>query len=152
MVKSHSKYILIAGIIFISVIIIIVIISSSKKSPTSPTPQPTTSQIQPTLPAVAPSEGVAPNYQLPTPIPPVNFTGAVATQELPTDLKSIGEEKTALRRLTPLYLDFAVIEFDYENDVFLVQLLDPIEESKTQFASWRTQTYPALLDDQFIIN
>jgi hypothetical protein len=142
MPKIALKY-LVSGVIIIIFIIVITVITIKSRSTSQSSLTPS---VTPTSPAVAP------NYQLPTPIPLLDFTGAVATQELPTDLKSIGEEKTALRRLTPLFLDFAVIEFDYENDKFLVQILDPIEENKTQFTSWRTQTYPALLDAQFSIN
>ena len=140
MLKSNLKLIIIAGIIFIIVITVIIVISFTKKSTISTPNSPKQNVVSPT-----------PNYQLPSPIPLLDFTGADHTQTLPPEIQSVGEQKTALRRLTPLFLDFAVVEFDYENDVFLVQLLDPIDVSRIQFSTWKTQTYPALLDNQFII-
>jgi hypothetical protein len=67
-------------------------------------------------------------------------------------MKNVGEQKTSLRRLAPLALDFAIIEFDYENDVFLVQLSEPKTNSLTQFNAWKNQNYPALTEDKFVIN
>jgi len=152
MSKSTIKFYLIPGIILITVIIIITVIAFIYPKPTSPTtnnPQPFDS-----------AQGKPTHYNLPTityPVQPTtlpiqDFTGADINQTLPPQLKNIGEQKTALRRLTPLTLAFATIEFDYENDVFLVRLLDPKEESKIQFTTWKDQNYPALTEGKFVFN
>ena len=149
MSKSTIKFYIIPGIVFIIVITIIIIIATKKSSapPETLRPTPSTALSSPTLPAEAFSEGVAP-----IPLPIQDFTGADVNQELPPELKNIGLQKTTLRRLTPLTLTFATIEFDYTNDIFLVRLLDPKEESQIQFNSWIDQNYPALTEDKFIFN
>ncbi len=151
MSKSAIKFYLVPGIIVLVIVGIILIIPFGKKKEVDKNPSPTiilpTRTPFPTSPAEAPSEGVTPTI-----IPIQNFTGADINQTLPLELKNIGEQKTALRRLTPLTLAFATIEFDYENDLFLVRLLDPKEESKIQFNSWKDQNYPALTENKFIFN
>lgn len=137
MSKSTIKFSLILGVVFIIIIAVISFIKPKSSSPNLPSP---TSSLQ---------SPISPNPSL---IPPQSFTGADVNQELPPELKNVGEQKTALRRLTPLTLDFATIEFDYENDLFLVRLLDPKEENKIQFNSWKDQNYPALMEDKFIFN
>ncbi len=137
--------IFIFAIIFITVITVIIFITITTKSSTSSN-TPTTQKPIGILPST--------HYELrttPSPVPPADFTGAEAIQQLPDTVKNIGEQKTALRRLTPLTLSFGTVEFDYENDMFLVQLFDPREQSLNQFTSWRTQTYPALTEDKFIV-
>lgn len=158
MSKSTIKFYLIPGIIALVIVGIILIIPFGKKKDVDKNPSPTTQLTIPpiilptrspfpTSPAEAPSEGVTPTI-----IPIQNFTGADINQTLPPELKNIGEQKTALRRLTPLTLAFATIEFDYENDLFLVRLLEPKEESRIQFNSWKNQNYPALTEDKFVFN
>lgn len=151
MSKSTIKFYLVPGIIVLIIVGIILIVPFGKKKETSNNPSPTTQVIIPTimLPTRPPFSQEEP---APTLIPIQNFTGADINQTLPTELKNTGEQKTALRRLTPLTLTFATIEFDYENDLFLVRLLDPKEENQIQFNSWKDQNYPALTEDKFVFN
>lgn len=158
MSKSTIKFYLIPGIIILVIIGVILIIPFGKKKEVDKSLSPTTQQTIPpiilptrspfpTSPVEAPSGGVAPTL-----IPIHDYTGADPNQELPQDLKNIGLQKTTLRRLAPLTLAFATIEFDYTNDIFLVRLLEPKEESQIQFNSWIDQNYPALTEDKFVIN
>ena len=150
MSKSAIKFYIIPGLIGIVVILVILLLPLGKKKTEtnvpSITPISTTNSILPTQ-SLAPTSKVTPTL-----IPPQSFTGASANQELPTDLKIVGEQKTALRRLTPLALPFGVIEFDYGHDQFLVRLSEPRDDSRIKFSVWREQNYPALVDSNFIIN
>lgn len=141
MQKSTYIYFVIPVLILIIVIVVITMASSSKKSTISTLKNSKQNIITPTT-----------NYHLPTTIPPADFTGADDTQTLPAEVQNVGEQKTALRRLTPLVLPFGTIEFDYENDNFLLQLIGSKEEFVPQFEVWRNENYPALTDDKFIIN
>lgn len=149
MSKSAIKFYLIPFITLIIVITVIIIFSLAKRpSPNSNSSQSTSSP--------TPIISLSPTPHLinitPTLIPPQSFTGADANQELPADLKNVGEQKTALRRITPLTLPFGIITFDYGNDIFLVHLLDPKTDSKTKFDAWRLQNYPALTENKFVFN
>jgi len=136
-----KKFIIFVFFIIVITIAIATIIYVYSHLPTTPhdlpptpyPPQPTSYHLPPT----------------PSLIPPQTFTGVETNQEIPTDIEAIGEQKTNLRKQIPLTLSFATIEFDYKNDLFLVTLLSPTEESKTQFNSWREQNYPALTEDKF---
>ena len=147
MSKSTIKFYVIPGIVALIIIILLLLIPINQKKnqeqiPTSPSPTIGVVNLPTTLPIPS---GVA----APTIIPPQQFTGADINQELPQDLKAIGEQKTALRRLTPLTLPFGTIEFDYENDIFLVQISKQNGQSSQLFTTWLQQNYPALTQDKF---
>jgi len=148
MSKSAIKFYLVPGIVVLIVVGIVLIIPFGKKKETS-NPSPTSMIIIPTiiLPTRTPFSTIRP--ETPTLIPIQTFTGADINQELPTDVKDIGIQKTTLRRQTPLTLEFGTLSFDYENDQFIVQLLDPTEQNKNQFITWLTANYPALTIDKF---
>lgn len=146
MSKSAIKFYVVPGIVALVIIIILLLIPINNKKSVeniSPTPIAITSIPDKTI-TVTPDKNVSPTL-----IPPQSFTGADINQEIPLDLKAIGEQKTALRRLTPLTLSFGTIEFDYENDIFLVQLSKQNEQSSNLFTTWREQNYPALTQDKF---
>jgi len=147
MSQSAIKYYVIPGVVALIIITILLLIPiNKKKSEENITPEPTISIVLPTnKPLSTPNE----ENVTPTLIPPQTFTGADINQELPQELKTVGEQKTALRRLTPLTLPFGVIEFDYENDRFLVSFSKQDDQNLTQFTAWREQNYPALTQDKF---
>lgn len=146
MSKSTIKFYVIPGIIALVLVFILLLIPFNKKktSQTVPTPVPTTTIIILPTKSLLPKEGIVPSL-----IPPQSFTGADVNQEIPDSLRTVGEQKTALRRLIPLTLPFGTIEFDYENDIFLVRLTNQSEEIRQEFALWREQNYPALTQDKF---
>jgi hypothetical protein len=123
-------------IIVITIIIVIVIIRSiSLSSPTTPY------SLQPTT-----------YTPLPTPtLIPLHFTGGDISQDLPPDIKLLSEQKTKLRKKTPLTLPFGDISFDYTNDTFILLLNEPKDQSQTAFNAWLKQTYPAIPGEQFAI-
>lgn len=151
--KSVIKFYLVPGVIILVIIVIVLLIPLGKKKETIQTPLPTSQSpvdISITKAVSRPLTPASANKISPTLIPIPDFTGAEINQELPPDIKILGEQKTALRRLTPLTLPFAVISFDYENDMFIVLLSDPKDRSKIQFTAWRDQNYSALTEDKFV--
>lgn len=150
MSKSIIKLYLIPAAVVLAIIVLVLIIPFGKKESPSRPNSPSQSTI-PTL--ILPTHRALISSQpMPTIFPIPDFTGADMTQELPADVKNLGEQKTALRRLTPLTLSFAQIEFDYGNDQFKVTLTEPKDVSRAQFDSWRDQNYPSLTGDKFIFN
>jgi len=144
MSKSIFKFYVVPGLIALLFIVILLLVPlNNKKDKTDIIPTPNRTIILPTK-FLAPDKTVSPTI-----IPPQKFTGADINQELPPDLKTIGEQKTALRRLTPLSLPFGVIEFDYENDMFVIQFNESNDENRQLFTTWREENYPALTQDKF---
>ncbi|MFZ2206523.1 MAG: hypothetical protein WA061_03035 [Microgenomates group bacterium] len=144
MSKSVIKFYVIPGLVALFFIIILLLVplnNKKEKIDTSPTPNTV---------ITLPTKFLAPDKTTsPTLIPPQKFTGADINQELPSDLKEIGEQKTALRRLTPLTLPFGVIEFDYGNDMFIVRFNESSDQNLQLFSTWREENYPALTQDKF---
>ncbi|MCX6732618.1 MAG: hypothetical protein NTV98_03705 [Candidatus Roizmanbacteria bacterium] len=146
MSKSAIKFYVIPGVIALIIIIVLLLIPLNQKKPQYNI----TSTPNPTIIINLPTKSIIPNKDTsPTLIPPQPFTGADINQELPINIKAIGEQKTALRRLTPLTLPFATIEFDYVNDIFLVQISKQNEQNSQLFLNWLQQNYPALTQDKF---
>jgi len=144
MSKSAIKFYVIPGLIALLFIVILLLVPlNNKKGKIDTSPTPGTVIILPTK-FLAPDKTISPTL-----IPPQKFTGADINQELPPDLKEIGEQKTALRRLTPLTLPFGVVEFNYENDMFVVRLNESNDQNLQLFTIWREENYPALTQDKF---
>lgn len=148
MSSSTIKFYVVPGIIAVIVVVIVLIIPFGRNKNTGITPSPTAQLLIPTT--ILPSRTSSiPKGPSPTLIPINEFTGADINQELPPEMKSVGEQKTTLRRQLPLSLEFGKITFDYENDQFLVQLVEPVEQSRNIFTKWLTDNYPALSLDKF---
>lgn len=145
MSKSAIKFYVVPGVIALLVVVVLLLIPINNRSKTEISISPI-----PTMGVTLPTKTLLPDVVIsPTLIPPQPFTGAEANQELPQDLKTIGEQKTILRRIVPLTLAFGTIEFDYVNDIFLVRLIDQTEQTQQLFISWRDKNYPALTQDKF---
>lgn len=142
MSKSVIKFYVIPGVVALIIVIVLLLLPTNKKKEQENIPSPT-----PPVSIILPTK-----LLLPSLIPPRPFTGADMNQELPSELKTVGEQKTALRRLTPLTLPYATIEFDYENDIFLVLLDGQNEQSRQLFLAWLQKNYPSLTEDKFIFN
>jgi hypothetical protein len=145
---TNLKYVIIPFIIFILIITALAFLTLRSKS-TLP------SQNSPLSPSSTPFPSPSPyilNSDATPTLIPLRFTGADLTKDIPADVKAVSDQKTVLRRLTPLTMPFGTVEFDYENDNFLVRLFDPKEASRLQFDAWRGQTYPSLTNELFSFN
>lgn len=145
MSKSAIKFYVIPGVVALLLLLVLILIPLNKKKN-----DPTIVEPTPTIIITLPTKSLLPKGDInPSLIPPQSFTGADVNQEIPDSLRAVGEQKTALRRLTPLTLPFGTIEFDYENDIFLVRLTNQSEAVQQEFALWREENYPALTQDKF---
>lgn len=143
--KTTLKYYGIPAVVAV-VIILIVLAVPIKKTPqgnTSPSPSPSPFAL-PTVIYTSPTPGPSPT------LTPPRFTGAEDAQEVPQPLYELGSQKTNLRRQTPLTLPFGTISFDYENDLFTVQLSS--QTMQQDFETWRQNSYPAIPASQFILS
>lgn len=145
MSKSAIKFYVIPGVIALLLLLVLLLIPLNRKKSDRIIMAPT-----PTIIITLPTKSLLPkDTVVPSLIPPQSFTGADVNQEIPDTLRAVGEQKTALRRLTPLTLPFGTIEFDYENDIFLVRLTNQSEAVQQEFTLWREENYPALTQDKF---
>ncbi|MDO9028040.1 MAG: hypothetical protein Q7U68_04175, partial [Candidatus Roizmanbacteria bacterium] len=83
-------------------------------------------------------------------IPASDFTG-VAEEELPPAVLDASLQKKDLRQKTPFNLSTFTIDFDYNEDKFVVTLKDPKDQAQKEFEGWRTANYPGLGVEQFIL-
>lgn len=154
--KTDLKYYIIPAGILLVIFLIILIVPIGNKNTGNQTITPS--------PAVLPTEKTPTRIQKPTSavsvspgadmsptLIPLRFTGGDLTQDLPTDVKLLAQQKTELRRKAPLTMSFGVISFDYENDKFVLLLNGPKDQSQTEFNAWLKQTYPAIPLEQFAI-
>jgi len=148
--QSNIKYLAIPFGILVIIIGVALLIPKRKTVSTSiESPTPTLRQ----FPTPTPYSLLPDDLNTPSPtLIPLQFTGADLSQDIPSAIKSESDQKTVLRRLTPLTLPFGVVDFSYENDIFIVMLSNPKADALAQFNTWRIQTYPALSENKFVIN
>ena len=142
--KMYLILALALGILLILILIVTYI--NQKKQETKPpyeTPTPTS--------ITSPSNFVPTNKLSPTLIHPTGFTG-VFEEELPPDIKSLSEQKQALKSLVPFVQPQFNIDFDCGEDKCVVNLNGPKDQSLTSFENWLKSNYPSLPLDRFIIN
>lgn len=154
--NSNIKiYLAISGALIV-LFILVLIIPFSKKS-TSNELQTTNQYPTPTMVKTNTSttseqaNNQSQNTISPSPISvPADFTGA-AEEELPTQELETAFQKKELRQKTPLSLFTFTVDFDYGEDKFTVALNDPKDLSQKEFESWRTNNYPRLSPEQFLL-
>lgn len=149
--NSNVKlYIGISFALIILLVLIIVIPFSSKKTTVN---NQTSTNNQPTPTTVPSNSGQiqSPPVITATPMPiKATFTGGIV-EPLPQPLIDLANQKKNLLQKMPLSLGNFSIIFDYNQDKFIVTLANPKDQSQKSFESWRTNYYPALTDDKFIL-
>ncbi len=148
--NSNIKvYLAISFALIVLFILILIIPFSKKSSPLTPNPYPLTSPFPTSV--TTGSSPLTPNGLTPNPYSvPADFTG-VAEEELPPQVIDTSLQKKDLRDNTPLNLSTFAIDFDYNEDKFVVTLLDPKDQAQKDFESWRTANYPGLGAEQFLL-
>lgn len=149
--KTNLRLYLVPAIIFLIIILVVLMIPFGNKKnsvqnviPTS-IPLPTGKKPTPLISKI-PTNGPTPT------LIPFRFTGGDLTKDIPPDVKLFSQQKTDLRKKTPLEQPFGTISFDYENDKFILTLKEPKDQSQTAFETWLQQTYSAIPTSQFSIN
>jgi hypothetical protein len=138
MQNSNFKVYIGISIALVVLLMLILVIPFSKK--TSSNQQSTTNNlITPTsVEVINPSVSAV----------PAQFTG-VSEEELPQATIDAANQKQNLRNLLPLLLSSFSIDFNYEQDKFIVTLSEPKDQSRTEFDQWKNNTYPAIDINQF---
>ena len=96
-------------------------------------------------PSLSPSLKPTPT---PTPIPPT-FTGA-DQETIPQEIVDYTQQKLTLMQKLPLKTTEFTINFDYDNDKFIVKLNPPKEENQKKFEDWLKNNYSSIPKDQFL--
>ncbi len=148
--QNVKVYLAISGALIVLLILIIIIPFSKKQPVSSPNPQQQATNLIPTSVETNPS---ASSGQANNPSPMIvkaDFTGVVE-EELPPQVLDTSLQKKDLRQKVPLDLSTFSIDFDYGEDKFIVSLKDPKDQAKQEFETWRTNNYPGLGSEQFLL-
>lgn len=152
---NKNSYLILIPILFLFFIILMILtlaLQNRKKTVGKIIPSPTpTSSFPTTHPRakirLTPSPTLTPTIT-PTTIPPT-FTGA-KEDEIPQEIVDFSQQKLTLMQKLPLKTTEFTIEFDYNNDRFIVKLNPPKEENQKKFEDWLKNNYPSIPKDLFI--
>lgn len=88
---------------------------------------------------------------IPNRIPTVKVADSTGVYEeaLPQYTLNLSNQKQDLRQRVPFDTGLFQIDFDYENDKFVVTLSEPKQENRSQFDQWLKSNYPNLSVNQF---
>jgi len=154
----YFLFIVILLFLFFSLIISTIIVQNSKKrvvekksSPLFNLPSPTyfyqENKNQPTnVPSLTITKidlTITPN------LTPHEFTG-VKEEPIDQELIDFTQQKLSLMEKLPLKTTDFTIDFDYDNDKFIIKLNPPKEETKNKFDEWLKNNYPLIPKEQFI--
>jgi len=87
----------------------------------------------------------------PTPFPIADFTGVSEETGIQKTEIAFSKQKSSLRKICPVKESFGTISFNFDKDVFAVDLNKQINTSQSLFNSWIKNNYPLLTSEQFII-
>jgi len=161
MEHNKNRYLLIILSLLSLVIILSIltlVIQNSKKTtnqtPSNPTPtyppMPTTYQQSQTRLTPLPTSITPIIDQSITPdLTPIEFTG-VKEEPIPQEMVDFSKQKISLMQKLPLKTTDFAIDFDYDNDKFVVKLNPPKEESQKKFEDWLKNSYPSIPKDLFL--
>ena len=161
MEHNKNRYLLIILSLLSLVIILSIltlVIQNSKKTtnqtPSNPTPtyppMPTTYQQSQTRLTPLPISSRPIIDQSITPdLTPIEFTG-VKEEPIPQEMVDFSKQKISLMQKLPLKTTDFAIDFDYDNDKFVVKLNPPKEESQKKFEDWLKNSYPSIPKDLFL--
>jgi predicted PurR-regulated permease PerM len=160
--EHNKKRYLVIILSLLSLVIVLsiltLVIQNSKKTtnqtPSNPTPTypplPTTYQqsqtrLTPIPTSITPiiDQSITPN------LTPIEFTG-VKEEPIPQEMVDFSKQKLSLMQKLPLKTTDFAIDFDYDNDKFVVTLNPPKEESQKKFEDWLKNSYPSIPKDLFI--
>jgi hypothetical protein len=161
MERNKNRYLVIILSLLSLVIVLSIltlVIQNSKKTtnqtPSNPTPTyppvPTTYQKSQTRLTPMPIY-ITPiiNQSITPDLTPIEFTG-VKEEPIPQEMVDFSKQKLSLMKKLPLKTADFVINFDYDNDKFVVKLNLSYEDSQKKFDDWLKNNYPSIPKDQFI--
>jgi len=161
MERNKNRYLVIILSLLSLVIVLSIltlVIQNSKKTtnqtPSNPTPtyppMPTTyQQSQTRLTPLPISIRPIIDQSITPDLTPIEFTG-VKEEPIPQEMVDFSKQKISLMQKLPLKTTDFAIDFDYDNDKFVVRLNPPYEDSQKKFDDWLKNNYPSIPKDQFI--
>jgi len=155
MKKNKNSYLIFIPVLFLFFIILMVFtlfLQNRKKTVGKIIPSPNPTLFFPTThqgakTRLTPKPTLTTNI-IPTTILPT-FTG-VEEEKIPQEIVDFSQQKLNLIQRLPLKTTNFSIDFDYENDKFIVKLNPPKEESQKKFEDWLKNNYFSTFKDLFI--
>jgi hypothetical protein len=155
MENNKNSYLILIPVLFLFFIILMILtlaLQNRKKIGEQVVPSPTPTASFPTThprtkTRLTPSPTLTPTIT-PTPIPPT-FTG-VKEEPIPQEMVDFSKQKLSLMQKLPLKTEDFSIDFDYDNDKFVVKLNPPHEDSQKKFDDWLKNNYPSIPKDLFL--
>jgi len=157
MENSKNQYLFLTFGLFLFFIILLILtltLENKKQKKVKINPLPSSTVSFPTNytkkgPTSIPNLTQASNPTLtPTPIPPT-FTGE-NDERIPQEIIDFSKQKLSLMQQLPLKMSDFKIDFDYDNDKFIVKINPPKEENQKKFEDWLKENYPLIPKDLFI--
>jgi len=146
---------LLSLVIVLSILTLVIQNSKKRTSQTLPTPTPTypptptthqqtQARLTPLPTFITPTinQSITPN------LTPIEFTG-VKEEPIPQEMVDFSKQKLSLMQKLPLKTTDFAIDFDYDNDKFVVKLNPPKEDSQKKFDDWLKNNYPSIAQDKF---
>lgn len=143
--NSNTKvYLAISGAL-IFLFILIIIIPFSQRAPTQEEKSNPTNQAFPTSVEINPTASSEEQLNNVT----ADFTGVIE-EPIPQQIIDMSAQKKDLQGKVPIDFSLFSIDFDYDQDRFIVTLKDPKDQAQREFDSWRTANYAGLSSEQFL--
>ncbi len=109
---------------------------------------------------IAPTITTVPTLEITRPPIPSGIPSIVieATQtggmieKIPDDVANAVNQERDLRKKSPLKETGFSIDFDYTNDIFIVNLVEPKDRNRIVFVSWLKKNYPLIPIERFKFN
>jgi hypothetical protein len=155
MENNKNSYLILIPFLFLFFLILMILtlaLQNRKKTGEQAVPSPTPTLSFPTThprikTRLTPSPTISSTIT-PTPISPT-FTG-VKEEPIPQEMVDFSKQKLSLMQKLPLKTTDFAIDFDYDNDKFVVKLNPPKEESQKKFEDWLKNSYPSIPKDLFL--
>ncbi len=74
------------------------------------------------------------------------------TEKIPEEVVNKVEQERNLRKKIPLKETGFSIDFNYANDIFIVNLVEPKDKNRIVFVNWLKNNYPLISIERFKLN
>lgn len=141
MLSRKLKIYLLVGFLILSFVLLLILLLARRPGQLPPEEGPTPTAIQ-----TSPAEG---EVTIPEKIEPT-FTG-VLEEEIPKEEQEKINQAFELRQRLPIKTSQFELDYDYENDNFVVKIAEPFAENRQKFGQWLIDNgFDKIPEDRFV--